>query len=294
MRARPALAVVFLALLPLGGGCVVSYGGASGLRPEPLPVPNDLAEIEIRLESLIVGEIETDRRDRLVAAIDLSRQAALMAPTERQQVQRYLQRVVAIEERNQPMSAPSLFEEALPELMATFSPVGVQVDEEDLGGVQDLNPPAEEPAVPPGESENASESESETDNESESESESRRVLERGSSSSDPVALARAALEAGDPGAALAALEPCAQVACADGVSELRARVEEAWIHQERERAGAIYLRARSEPDPTERALRLAEARAILEELLIRFPSAPQAEAIRRNLDLVRKEPPASP
>lgn len=270
MRACLALALIFLVLLPLGSGCVVSYGGASGLRPEPLPAPNDLAEIEIRLESLFVGEIETDRRDRLVAAIDLARLAVLMAPTEREPIQRYLQRVVAIEERNQPMSAPSLFEEALPELMGTFSPVGVQIEEEDLGGVQELSPVPQDLAPPP------------------TGTETERVLDSGSSA-DPVALAQAALDAGDAGAALAALEPCSRVDCADGVDELRARAEDAWIHQERERAGAIYLRARSEPDATERGLRLGEAQAILEELLTRFPTAQQTEAIRRNLDLVRKE-----
>lgn len=278
MRARLAPLLVLLGLLPLGSSCVVTYGGASSLRPEPLPAPNDLAEIEVRLETMIVGEIETDRRDRLVAAADLARLAALMAPAEQAQVRQYLQRVVAIEERSQPMSAPILFEEPLPEVMATFDPMGTVVEEEDLGGLQELSPGASPtidapPTAPP---------------------EARVLPPAAGSSSDPTELAHSALEAGDPGAALAALEPCVRDVCGEGAAELRARAEDAWIHQERERAGAIYLRARAEADPTERRLRLEEASTILSDLLARFPSAQHADAIARNLELVRKELAPSP
>jgi len=83
-------------------------------------------------------------------------------------VLRYLQRVVGIEERGEAVEAPTLFEEALPETSETFTPLGGQVEEEDLGGLQELGsgatvlpsdpsaaepalmePPADPAAVPP-------------------------------------------------------------------------------------------------------------------------------------------------
>ncbi len=226
-------------LLTLGSSCIVTYGGATGLRPEPLPAPNDIAEIAVRLEALVAEEAELDRRDRLVAALDLSRQALLMSEPDRTRVQAYLLRLVAIEERSQPMSAPILFDAPLPEVVGTFAPIGATVEEEDLGGVQELRdqggdgPPSAEP---------------------------------------PASGGSAPVPAGPP---------------AD------ASERDAWIFAERERAGAIFLRARAETDGAARAAKLAEAREILVRLLESFPDLEQAEAIQRNLELVEREQQAS-
>lgn len=284
----------------LGPGCVVSYGDATGLRPEPLPPPNDFAEIELRLEALVLDEVEVDRRDRLDAALDLLRAGRTMQPEDQARVLRYLQQLVSIEERAQPMSAPTLFEEALPETTATFTPLGGGIVEEDLGGVEELGATGgatgEEGATG---GQGATGEEGATGGADGGQPQgaggdgAARVLRpaggAAGSPSDPVAVARSALEAGDPAGALAALEPCGLVDCGEGLEDLRVQARDAWIHAERERAGALYVRARSEPDPMERRARLVEARDILAGLIDRFPDADQVEALRRNLDLVLVE-----
>lgn len=282
----------------LGPGCVVSYGDATGLRPEALPPPNDFAEIEVRLEALVLDEVEVDRRDRLDAALDLLRAGRTMQVEDQARVLRYLQQIVAIEERSQPMSAPTLFEEALPETTATFTPLVGGIQEEDLGGYQELGAgadatPANAETAPPAGGQVGSSGDSATGSEGATGGDSARVLRPADSGagspSDPVAVARSALEAGDPAGALAALEPCGLIDCGEGLDELRAQARDLWIHTERERAGALYVRARSEPDPMDRRARLVEARDILVGLLDRFPEADQAEALRRNLELVTQE-----
>lgn len=288
------LVLAALGASTLGAGCVVSYGDATGLRPEPLPPPNDFAEIELRLEALVLDEVEVDRRDRLDAALDLLRAGRTMQPEDQARVLRYLQQVVSIEERSQPMSAPTLFEEALPETTATFTPLGGGIVEEDLGGVQELgqDPDAPEGEAPTGGEDGAGPGEGSGGEGAAGEGGARVLRPAGGpagSPSDPVAVARSALEAGDPAGALAALEPCGLVDCGEGLEALRVQARDAWIHAERERAGALYVRARSEPDPMERRARLVEARDILAGLLDRFPAAEQAEALQRNLDLVRAE-----
>lgn len=307
-----ALSVGLLAPAALcGPGCVMSYGEATGVRPaEPLPPPNDFTEVQARLEQMEAGETRVDRRDRLDAALDLLRVGRTMDPDPQARVLRYLQRLVTIEERSQPVDAPSLFTETLPETTATFAPITGGIEEEDLGGAEEVPaaaaPAAESPAeeasaaaaaapaaVSPAESTEApTEASTEAPTEAPTEASTEASTEAPTEElqvAEPMSLARAALDAGDPAGALAALEPCGVVDCPDGVATLRAQAQIAWIHAERERAGALFVRARSEPDPTERKARLVESRQILSALLDRFPDAPQAEDIRRNVDLVDKE-----
>lgn len=305
------LVLAALGASSLGAGCVVSYGDATGLRPEPLPPPNDFAEIEVRLEALVLDEVEVDRRDRLDAALDLLRAGRTMQADDQARVLRYLQQIVSIEERSQPMSAPTLFAEALPETTATFTPLGGGIVEEDLGGVEELGRGEAAEGEGAGAEDTGAEGEGSEGTGAEGEgSEGAGAEDAGAagggprvlrpaggaagSPSDPVAVARSALEAGDPAGALAALEPCGLIDCGEGLEALRAQARDAWIHAERERAGGLYVRARSEPDPMDRRARLVEARDILVGLLDRFPDASQAEALRRNLELVQAELEARP
>lgn len=280
--ARPLACLALLAASLVGPACVVSYGNATGVRPaEPLPPPNDFAEVEVRLDLLVANETEVDRRDRLDAALDLLRAGRTMESKAQERVLRYLQLLVTIEERGEPVDAPALFAETLPETTATFSPLIGGIEEEDLGGFEELSAP------PPEELDALEELDAPDDALRDAPEDAPEEAPTGAA--DPVSAARAALEAGDPAGALAALSPCGVVDCADDAEALREEAEEAWIHAERERAGALFVRARSEPDATERMGRLVEAREILAGLVDRFPDAEQVEAIRRNIDLVQKE-----
>ncbi|MCB9777410.1 MAG: hypothetical protein H6742_02470 [Alphaproteobacteria bacterium] len=280
--------LVLLSLSPLLGGaaCVVQYGTEPVVRPaEPQAPPGDFAEVQDRFEDLYSGEVEVDRRDRLDAAMDLLRRGRTMPPDEQAAVLAYLKRLLAIEERAQPMEAPELFGAAEPGQVASFTPVGTVIEEEDLGGVEQV----EQPPGDDGEGDDGSGSSGEGAAEPAGATDDDPPVDDAPVTTDPVGQARAALAAGDPPGALAALAPCGAIDCGDGADALAAQARDAWIHTERERAGALFVRARSEPDPVERSARLVEARDILASLLERFPDASQADDLRRNISLVQAE-----
>lgn len=271
--AGPLLLSGMLLTGSLGAGCVVRYEGGSLRPPEPLPPPVDFVQVEERLVALREAETDVDVRDRLDAALDLLRSGQTMTPAPQAAVLRYLQRVVAVEERDQPVEAPAVFGEGADG--GGESLIGPPIEEEDLGGSEPVEAPLPDPAdgapaalpdrvVPEAE------------------------LAAGAPG-DPVASARTALAAGDAAAALAALEPCPQIGCGEEADALRAEAVDAWVHAERERSGALFVRARAELDPIERRARLDEARGILIALLERFPETSQADDIRRNIETVDKE-----
>ncbi len=62
-----------------------------------------------------------------------------------------------------------------------------------------------------------------------------------------------------------------------------------WVHDERERAGAIFLEARDLPQGNDRRNRIEEVLRILDGLVRDYPDSTYREAIDRNIQLVRDE-----
>lgn len=109
-------------LLVLLSGCVVRYAPPpEGAAEAPMPPPVDFAEVDTRLDSLLAEPRDVDQRDRLQAALVLSRKAKTDDAATQRVVLAYLQQVVAIEERSRAYAAPVL--PPVPRVQ-TFEPVG--------------------------------------------------------------------------------------------------------------------------------------------------------------------------
>jgi hypothetical protein len=118
--------------LPLLAGCVVRYApDPAPAGQAPLPPPVDFGEVDTRLDALLANPADLDQRDRLQAALALSRKAKTDDAATQRVVLAYLQKVVAIEERSKPLAAPIL--PPVP-TVESFTPIGAEaVVEEELG-----------------------------------------------------------------------------------------------------------------------------------------------------------------
>lgn len=265
----------------LFASCVVRYGDAPGSLPaEPLPPPVDFAEVEARLAELIVEDEDRDRLDRIRAAQELARRMKTQDPRAQQVALTYLQRLVAIEERSRPMEAPALYGA---EVEQGFTPlVGSGIEEEDLGGVEELAPPSpEEP--PPGAGEAP---EAEGGEDAVPAAEEATVDEAGS---ERLGRARWLLDDGDALGAMTVLEECRGAPCWGEAEALHAEARDAHVARIREEAGARFVAARAEADPALRRASLEEVRSTLAELADRYPQSPLTPDVRRNLALVQRE-----
>lgn len=245
-------------LLPIlaVSACVVKYGpepgggpDASPLPAEPLPPPVDFAEVEERIDLLSLEPVDVDQRDRLDAARQLLRRFREADPRDQRAIITYLRATLAIEERSRPVEAPALYGEG----EATFS-LGEAITEEELVVPPPPPPEPDGPLV----------------------------------ADDLLAEAAAKVSAGDPLQALGLLEQCRGKECWQVVSPTWETTRDAFVHQEREAAGAAYLAAREEGDPVVRLEALRAVRQRLADLADRYPESPLADDVRRNVDLVQK------
>lgn len=247
--------------LLLLSACVVQYGpppdgGAVPPVPqEPQDPPVDFDEVVERLDALLVSTEDVDQRDRLDAARGLARRMRDEEPRAQRIVLAYLQEVVTIEERTQPMEAPALYSGE-----ATFSLDGPAIVEEELEAPDEPEPTAEAPPAP------------------------------GSTEDVTVLLqqARDLQQAGELAQALSLLERCLGQPCFEAAEPQWIAARDAYVHQQREQAGVLFLRARDEADPVVRLQALTDIRQRLADLADRYPEAAQAEAVRRNVELVQR------
>ena len=196
-------------LLPLLAGCVVRYAPEPA-GEAPLPPPVDFGEVDARLGALLASPSDVDQRDRLQAALTLSRKAKTDDAATQRAVLAYLQKVVAIEERSRPLAAPIL--PPVP-TVESFVPLGGDVVVEDvLGG----GPGADSAPEPP---------------------------------ADPVEAFEAAAEAGDLDAAVVAAELCRDASCWVDIQPNWPAVRDAHVRAERDKAGEAYLAARALGEP---------------------------------------------
>lgn len=301
-----------LVLLPLVlfGGCVVHYGegpraggeAAEGVEGEAAagggdgavtPAGPNLSERYAPLESAFdalmasdPGE-DADRRDRLDAARDLSRDLRRGKKDPHELVEAYLRRIAEIESRAVPAEAPVLvIGPAVNEEVVEEAPIG-QPDGEVIG---------EEPVGEPAEAQGGAEGPAK-------EPKAERGGERNGKGADPLsppatvesagAAARDALAKNDYAAALDALRPMKDDERFAELAPLWQEAVDGWVHHERERAGLLFQTSRAWPQ-AERDAATQEVKGILEGLLRDYPETTYKAAIVRNLQLVERETAAAP
>jgi hypothetical protein len=111
--------------------CVLRAGEGVSTQPEPLPPPDDFADVEQRLDDLLASPQDIDQRDRLRGAADLARAMKTADADAQRTALRYLRHIVEIEERSRLVDIP--IADGGPDLMA-FVPMGTPIVEEVLGG----------------------------------------------------------------------------------------------------------------------------------------------------------------
>jgi hypothetical protein len=233
-----------------------SAGAAAAVAQEPQPPPVDFEEVVERLDDMLVETQEVDQRDRLDAARALARRMRDEEPRAQRIVLAYLQNVVEIEERSRAVEVPALYEGET----AVFAPGGAVVEEEllgeDAGAARDAAD--DEPSDPEG------------------------------SVVDRLQRARDLRDAGDLAAALAELEACLERPCYAEVVDTWEPIRDAYVSQQREQAGVLFLRARDEADPAVRLQALTDIRQRLADLVDRYPKTQQADDLRRHVELVQR------
>jgi hypothetical protein len=303
MRLAP-LALLSLMLL---GGCVVRYGegpqaggeavdgaegGATPADPSAPTGPNlseRYAPLEGAFDSLMASDPgeDADRRDRLDAARDLSRDLRRGKKDPHELIEAYLRRVAEIESRAVPADAPVLvIGPAVNEEDVEETPLGTVggEDEQVLGEDPGVDagavnpPPTKDPKV-------------------------ERGGERHTKPAEPAATpltveaagaaARDALAKNDYAAALDALRPMKDDERFSEIAPLWQEAVDGWVHHERERAGLLFQTSRAWPQ-AERDAATQEVKGVLEGLLRDYPETTYKAAIVRNLQLVERETAAAP
>jgi hypothetical protein len=240
---------MLLPLLLLLGGCVVKQYGStvsSGAAEQSL-APVDFSATEAELERLIASERENvDRRDRLEAAWELLQQVKTSRPAAQHVVQRYLARLVALEQRAANTDTDALASEH----DARFTPIA-SIKGEDI----QVSEPAVDTAG----------------------AQSQLPIDAGAAAI--LDASRRRMNGGDLTGAMAQLEVCKAQACWAEVEGLWGEVRDRVVYQEQERAGQAYLAARALQDKTIRLEKLQEARRILAGIQSRYPNTRYAQGI---------------
>ncbi|MCB9745856.1 MAG: hypothetical protein H6741_11125 [Alphaproteobacteria bacterium] len=267
-------------------GCVVRYGpepeaAAAGVEAQTDAEDRrarqrpDYAALEAELLGLLEQDedVNADRRDRVHAAQELT--LAMRSPRVDPDaaVEAYLRRLIEIEARSLQAEQAPLVGEGV-----SFVPLiqEEELDDEPLGegsGAVVDGAVVDGAAVDGAAVDGAAEGEPAV------------TLAR---ADEAMVQARQALAAQDYPAALQALAPLRGEGAPVELEELYLEAADGWVHQERERAGALFLEARGWPAEKKDA-GLREVEAILQGLLDDYPESTYADAIERNLGLVRKE-----
>ncbi len=280
-----------LLLLAILSGCVVPYGetpqtSMSEASRAASPM-GDLTGLEARLLMLMDENQDADRASRLEALRSLLRRCRTWTPEAQRDLVVYLEAILAVEERWRGDEGLEGFGLMVPvdsappsvEIIDDGIPVVVPMIEEALDDSAPLSPTLGDPDsdAPP---------ETETPD---------RNLE--ATRDEGLVGAREALAKGDYHQAIQLLDQLTQELQAAGddgepdeqLATLRSEAVDGWVHTERERAGKLFLAARGEQDADARRQGLEQVVAVLAGLLADYPDSSYADAISRNLQLVKRE-----
>ncbi len=283
---------MYIAILAAAlAGCVVPYGEppVGGATAEPLAAATpaaDLTSLEARLLLLMDENHEADRARRLDAARRLLRHARTWDADAQRDLVRYLEALLDVEERFRDEQGTEAFQPLVgqgPVISDPLGPVAVPIQEEHLGAQELSVGPASLAAEETGSGPSAVEG---ADGEPVTVTPER---DQRAVQAEVAELARQALAESRYQDALVALDELPDLIQDEALLTLRGEAMDGLVHQERERAGRLFLQSRELEDPDARLAGYQEVKELLEGLIRDYPDSSYASAIARNLQLVERE-----
>lgn len=289
----PAAAVALLL-----AGCVLRSGGQKDLDAGPAgPPPQDFSEVIDRTRDLIDNTDDADRRSRLDAIWEFANEADRIDPAAQEVVLHYLERLVTIEERTQPLELPL----AAGAMTEDFGDPEV-VESEELAGPEALAappPPAVEgDLLQPDASElgEAAPADGGEDATAEGADDEGAMPDVAAPPPMPAVdvealLAEAAqlMERGEPAAAMGVLTACKDQPCWPAVEAEHAAARDAHVFARKELASVRFLELRGEPDVAVQRAGLLQILEELSTLRASFPESAWSAELADQLSRVQRE-----
>lgn len=295
----PAAAVALLL-----AGCVLRSGGSKDLDAGPTgPPPQDFSEVIDRTRDLIDNTDDADRRSRLDALWEFASEADRIDPAAQEVVLHYLERLVTIEERTQPLELPL----AAGAMTEDFGDPEV-VESEELAGPEALaapptpvvegdllQPDASElgEAPPAGEDATADENATAGEDATADEGEMPDVAAPPPMPAVDVEalLAEAAqlMERGEPAAAMGVLTVCKDQPCWPAVEAEHVAARDAHVFARKELASVRFLELRGEPEVAVQRAGLLQILEELSTLRASFPESAWAAELGEQISRVQRE-----
>lgn len=289
----PAAAVALLL-----AGCVLRSGGPKDLDAGPTgPPPQDFSEVIDRTRDLIENTDDADRRSRLDALWEFASEADRIDPAAQEVVLHYLERLVSIEERTQPLELPL----AAGAMTEDFGDPEV-VESEELAGPEALAAPpppvVEGDLLQPdaselGEAAPAEEGASTDEDASADQGEMPDVAAPPPMPAVDVEalLAEAAqlMERGEPAAAMGVLTVCKDQPCWPAVEAEHVAARDAHVFARKELASVRFLELRGEPEVAVQRAGLLQILEELSTLRASFPESAWAAELGDQISRVQRE-----
>jgi hypothetical protein len=243
-------------------GCVIQYGQSTGTAVDaPIAAPVSFAELEAQLTRMSAETEDVAQIARLNAARDLARQIKTQSPQSQQVVMDYLLAMTEAEARTQTITEQLVdLDEGAFTLPPIQEEVLLTVDEAPPGGGQGGSTSAESVV---------------------------RIVPLNIETLK--AEVRILLAEGHPREAMAQLDVCKGESCWGDVAELWAYARDTLIHQQREEASHLLLRARAETDAELKRRLLRETEEYLFKMLAQYPNTRHTSAIQASIELVQSE-----
>lgn len=261
-------------------GCVIRYGE----QPESLaappeaqgPRPVDFAPYERKLAQLVDEAEVVDSRDRLELAWQLAEQFREADPAAQHVVADYLDRMMEIEVRANPVSAPMQTR-----VLSTGFGGAAAVDSTELAGPEPLPEPPDEPVV---DLLDPMEMEAEPDGEGEVV-----AVDEGPDVDALLAESARMLESDKTAEAMSVLEACRGLVCWDGVEAAWNDARDRQVFIEKEALAVRLLELRGEPEVEVQRAGLLEIQGALSTLRATWPGTIHQDDLDEHIRRVQKE-----
>lgn len=261
-------------------GCVIRYGGP----PDPMstalgeegPRAVDFAPYERRLARMVDAAEVVDSRDRLEMAWQLAEQMREADPAAQHVVASYLDEMMAIEARAQPVSAP-LQTRVLSEGFGGAA----AIDSAELAGPEPLPEPLDEPEV---NLLDPMEMEAEPDGEGEA-----IAVDAGPDVDALLSESRRLLDGGKLAESMSVLEACRNQACWEEVEPTWRMARDRTVFVEKESLAVRFLELRGEPDVAVQRAGLLEIQGALSTLRASWSGSAYDQELSEHIRRVQKE-----
>ncbi len=283
---RAALASLLLV------GCVVKSGGKKEIEAGPVgPPPQDFSGVIDRTRDLIADNDDADRRGRLDALWEFALEADQLDPAAQVVVLHYLDRLVTIEERVQPVEMPL----AAGVMTEEFGDPAV-IESAELAGPEALAaPPApvvEGDLLQPDAAElGGAAAEDDAPSEDESAEDAAPPAPAMPAVDVEAVLAEGArmMNKGDPTAAMGVYEVCANQPCWPAVEAAHVAARDAHVFARKEACSVRFLELRGEPSVSAQRAGLLQILEELSTLRASFPDSTWSGELATQISRVQRE-----